>query len=342
MSYIKNCTFETTAALPDDIAPYAFISMYEVNGVKIMGNTFQNVHPSANVFELGNGIISIDAKYSVTPICNSGTLPCTSYDKNEFINLGYGIRASATNDMRPITVKNAVFNECHFGIYASTIDFSSIINNEFIISEWTNGMTKIMTYGYGLYLNQCKHFKVEGNYFHSSPTSTGWTGMYVNNTNIGDLSVTNEVYRNKFENLYSGMVALNNNGGPHQPDGVTFHCDTFYSNTYDIAVLPQPENPSISIIQGVHNFQHPNVKLFVRNWYTADCTPNDENQFKIDYINDVGDYIFHDTYNQTEYMPQCHDDHVDVHGIDGFTPQTEIVLAKTVIHLLKLRIIWFR
>ncbi|MGD9494051.1 MAG: hypothetical protein AB7V36_11925 [Bacteroidales bacterium] len=322
MSYIKNCTFETTAALPGDIAPYAFISMYEVNDVKIMGNTFQNIFPSANVFELGNGIISIDSKYSVTPICNSGTFPCTSFDKNEFINLGYGIRASATNDMRPITVKNAVFNECHFGIYASTIDYSSIVDNEFIISEWTNGSTKIMMYGYGLYLDQCKHFKTEGNYFHSSTTSRGWTGMYVNNTNIGDLSVTNEVYRNKFENLYSGMVALNNNGGPHQPDGVTFHCDTFYSNTYDIAVLPQPENPSISVLQGTNNPFSPDPKLFVRNWYSADCSPNDENQFKIDYIDEAGNYIFHKTYNQTEYLPQCHDMHVDVQGIGGFTPQT--------------------
>lgn len=308
---------ETTDALAGGETPFAFISMYDVDWVKIYGNTFRNTYALADPVYLGNGINIVDSKCNITSFCNSGTFPCTSQQPNQFVNLHYGIKASASSSTIPLTINNNVFDRCHFGVYLSTIDYATVINNEFIVSDWINYYTKMPQYAYGLYLNQSKHFHVEGNNFSSfDPISQrGWTGIYVNNCNIGNGHITEEIYRNNFDDLFSAIVAQNANGGIDDKDGLTFHCNNFVSNSYDISVLPKTNvNTSISQVQGVQFGVPIQGKLLVRNKYSADCTPNDENQFKIDWYPGSEEWIFHASCSNPECLPtsSCKDQSVQV------------------------------
>jgi len=309
LSTIRNCTFETTTDLPDGIMPYAFISMNEVNGVKLYGNTFQNTNPNANWFTLGMGIYSINASYLVDQICLSPTIPCSNAQKSQFINLHYGIRSTATPGLKAVTVKNSVFDLCHFGVYFSGLEYPTVINNDFIVDDFSFHMLK-NEYAYGLYLNQCNGYKVENNNFHSpNLLERGWTGIYVNNSNTGNgANSSNEIYRNTFSDLYSGIVALNDNDGPLQSDGLRFNCETFTGNTYDISVLPKSNlELGISQIQGVYMQGSLDPTSMVRNSYSAQCV-NDENQFKIDWNQNANPSdIWHSNYYGFPWQPQCYD-----------------------------------
>ena len=63
VSYIRNSTFETTDFLANhDVNPYAFIALWEVDGVEIINNTFINLNPDFYSNE-GRGIISNHASF---------------------------------------------------------------------------------------------------------------------------------------------------------------------------------------------------------------------------------------------------------------------------------------
>ncbi|HBG69287.1 MAG: hypothetical protein A2W93_02255 [Bacteroidetes bacterium GWF2_43_63] len=310
LSYIKNCTFETTADLPDGIIPFAFISMYEVNGVKLYGNTFRNTNPNATWNKLGTGIQSINASFIVDQSCLSATIPCSNIQKSRFVNLGFGIHATATPNLKAVNIKNSVFNLCRFGgVYLSGIEYPTIINNEFIVDDFSLHIIKYQ-YSYGLYLDQCNGYKVENNNFISpNLTERGWTGIYVNNSNTGNgANAANEIYRNTFTDLYSGIVALNDNDGDGEDDGLAFHCETFTSNTYDISVLPRTNmDLGISQTQGFYLPGSLDPTTMVRNSYSAPCTI-DENQFKIDWNQYANpDDIQHANYTGSPWQPGCCD-----------------------------------
>src|ERR1700732_4502229 len=50
-SYFKNCIFETTSQLADpSVKPYAFVSVYDMQGIKFLGCTFRNTVPNSFAF----------------------------------------------------------------------------------------------------------------------------------------------------------------------------------------------------------------------------------------------------------------------------------------------------
>ncbi len=77
ISYITNCTFETTEDYIDITnPPWDFIVLSDVDGIRINGNTFKNTNPDFSVYYRGNGIISYDASYTAKPSCSSLMFPC--------------------------------------------------------------------------------------------------------------------------------------------------------------------------------------------------------------------------------------------------------------------------
>lgn len=309
ISYIKNCTFETTENLPNLEYPYAFVSMNEVDGVKLYGNIYQNTNPSATAFALGMGIYSVNSSFTVGESCLTFSIPCNNTQESYFINLNYGIRATTTPGIKAVTIKNSVFDLCHFGVYLAGMEYPTVINNEFIVDDYTFHMVTTQ-YGYGLYLNQCNNYKIEGNEFHSPVGGDrGWTGIYVNNSNTGNgANTTNEIYRNSFNDLYSGIVALNDNDGPAFADGLAFHCETFLGNTFDIAVLPNTNpNTKIGNLQGHYIYGTGDASTLSRNWYSAFCIDRDEYQFKIDWYPGTEELIFHANYAGMNWQPECYD-----------------------------------
>lgn len=269
-SYITNCTFETTAKLNDPlIGPDAFISMYEVDMVGIYGNTFRNTMP-VNAYpttKRGHGIVSDDARYTLSSYCPSSNIaiasgqPCPNIlDKNVFENLFYGVKASASYSFNTISISDAVFNNNFFGASLYNIDFPTIIRNEFNVSNYFHDDLPTTQYSYGLYLNYCTGYKVESNNFYS--TYSGWVGTYINSSG----SPSNIIYNNAFTNLYLGTGALNDNDGPGVSDGLRINCNDYTGNDFDISVLSMWGDPNtdIALNQGICNGR---PQSLVRNTY---------------------------------------------------------------------------
>ncbi|MEK7398825.1 MAG: hypothetical protein AAB116_17980, partial [Candidatus Poribacteria bacterium] len=82
-----NCTFETNDSYNTAMGfPYEFIGLFDVDGVKIYGNTFQNTSTSMNTSDRGRGIVSFDASFIADELYTS-SLP------NTFKGLYYGINS---------------------------------------------------------------------------------------------------------------------------------------------------------------------------------------------------------------------------------------------------------
>jgi len=109
-SYFKKCLFETTNSFISGSVPSTFIYLDNVEGVNILGNTFQNTNTSMPSYDRGKGIQSYDANYSVKPFCNSLWVPCppTSQIPNNFTNLVYGINSSNINTTKSVFIDNNV------------------------------------------------------------------------------------------------------------------------------------------------------------------------------------------------------------------------------------------
>jgi len=113
VSYIKNSTFETTDGFyqMDNTYPYAFISLWQVDGVQILNNNFKNISSSINLFK-GRGIIAQSASFS-------------SIDNN-FENLYHAIKGtnSSSTYCRTSTFKNNYYD----AIFTDTTNTNNNIN----------------------------------------------------------------------------------------------------------------------------------------------------------------------------------------------------------------------
>jgi hypothetical protein len=302
--YFKNCEFKTTGQLKNlSISPYAFISMYDVQGIRFLGNLFRNeASITDNLGIKGDGIISVDAKYVVTSFCNvlppfGSPCPTASSFKNSFENLQYGINASAgISPLNTLTVNNTNFSNNEFSLYIKTIDYPTITNNTFNIPS-SSFPPIIPLPTYGVYLDNSTGFKLENNNFTTS--EGGWIGSYVNNSQY----YANSVYNNYYSNLYVGNIAANDNLDNSMNIGLKMNCDDFITNGYDIAILPAT-NPTTDVdqFQGLCVTGQP--KYLTRNSYSAYCTGS-ENQYYVDKSSSY--YIVHANSNELFAEPACKD-----------------------------------
>ncbi len=271
-SSISNCTFESTKHLNWPYTPLNyFITMYDVQYITITGNTFQNIGNSNlyyEDFEKGGGIKSIDARYSITPLCLNGG--CTSIQRNKFKNLWYGINAESSNSMQTISVTKTDFENCLFGVYANSLANVTLSENSFMVGQnlATDPNHKD---AYGSYFDNIPSFNFDGNTYNTAVN--GEIGSIVRNSGAAQ----NVVYNNTFLNLLNGSQALDNNDGTTLIDGLKINCDDYVNNQYDIIVgdvgLPNtPVNSStnVAFYQGQNQVGKP--LLLARNTFTYSGT----------------------------------------------------------------------
>ena len=310
ISFFKNCVFKTDAQLNDiNRFPYAHVSMYDIVGLKISGCDFINTaNDIANSGYRGRGILSYDTKFTVDDLCTSITLPCNTYKQNTFTDLDYGIYCSNANVFYAPYVNHAKFKGNRFdGIHLSGVYYATIQNCDFDVSSYFD-------YGgaSGLYLDYCKYYTVQNNYFHTTE-SVGWVGIYVKDSKTG----AHELYNNTFEGLHVGIEPLRDNSGiSNFSDGLTMHCNVFTANLFDIAVTgytnPALGKNSIASIQGLYIPASPNPLGLVRNTYSASC--GSENQYFM-YINEpkiVQHHANSEAYTRPTPQPSCSDNLVNV------------------------------
>lgn len=271
LSYFNNCLFEVNQLLIGGVLPYARISMWNVKNVNIRGCNFNysagNAYPTLS---RGYGIHTIDAKYSVGDYCTSFFYPCPTGNtiQSKFQNWDYGILSQNSNVLMTANINHAKFiNNGWGGAKLSGMHYPVFNSCEVEVGNEYQS--------YGLYLENCKYYKIQNNTFTNTTGNADDIGIYVRNSSYG----AHEMYRNDFTNMTVGIGAMDDNSGVSNfTDGLKMNCNRFFNNQYEVAELFYNTSPSVAFIQGVIT---PFEKDLVRNYYTVPTCIN-ENRWYID------------------------------------------------------------
>lgn len=200
------------------------VHLSSVKQVAINGNLFENTTSYYN----GNGVY----------IFNADALFRDYFVPNKFSGWDYGVKALGTRSSNTITLEGNVFEFCNTSVY-----LSSITNITAIFNQFEMGINQT-----GLYLDNCNDFIVEENNFQAgyNPVyGTNSLGIVINNSG----PYINEVYKNTFNQIKFSVLAQNQNRASNG-DGLTFKCNTFTSNGFDISVVDTINVTGIAHYQG--------------------------------------------------------------------------------------------
>lgn len=241
LSYFSNCQFIIDTSYLLSIPFSTFISMWDVEGIKINGCSFKNLKAFNNNSNRGYGIYSMDAKYNVKSYCSSQLEPCPagSLIRSDFQGLYAGIAALNNISTKTIYVNDAVFTDNSYGIKLDAVSNARIIFSDFYIGPNTNCSNFT---GIGVELNNCNGYSVEENNFTFSntwPIGANFIGIRVLGPEDPPLSILyNEIYHNQFIGITAGNVAEGINGIFIPPfDGLCYICNNNQHNVdYDFYI----------------------------------------------------------------------------------------------------------
>lgn len=202
--------FETNESYIGGSSPDNFIIMSDINKVKYKACTFKNNHPQHHY---GSGIYSINSQYIMESHETGSTV-----ENCIFEDLNYGIYGLSTTPNRFPEILKAEFNNNFKGIYFSGITLSKVWDCVFTTSPYNSG-------GYGLYLDGCKNYRIEGNSF--LQTAQDAIGIIVNDTRPTEGEL---IYRNDFHDMTYGIIAQNRNRNRNNT-GLVLKCNE-YDNTH--------------------------------------------------------------------------------------------------------------
>lgn len=260
-SFFKGCTFETT----DDYSAStmgANVYLTHVNGVGFKANTFEDKRTNINVLQDGRtGIHSNSSGFRVNEFCamiypHPQPATCNG-DRNKFINLKYGIKAYGLDNPSQfsIEIKNTDFN-CANGVYLMDIENAEIHMNQFTVDQayeenlWGENI-------YGLYLDYCSNYDVEGNDFMGVSPSLPF-GTTVGIAIKNEHSENTSIYRNTFNNIIVGTEAIGQNKYPDWSvqTGLIIQCNEYEDGYANIYITHDQNNPGpingIALGQGVN------------------------------------------------------------------------------------------
>jgi len=255
-SFIR-CTFETDPTLPDGSLPVQHVSLSGLASSTCL------VFEGCTFFEHGEertttGIRAHNSFFSCITD-ESGSSP----QRNVFTKLLYGVYA--TNDEVPGC--SFILDDCYFngnfrGVFASAIQGARIVLNDFTVPLLSSSY--VPQYGftaYGLYLETCNGYLVEGNSFNGNsyadqvppPGYVATCGTFVNHSGPYE----NEIYRNSYNEFHCAVAVYRENRNGSTGVGLRIKCNEFTNNGIDIGVfkgtLPLTTDMGIKYEQGVYN-----------------------------------------------------------------------------------------
>ena len=264
VSTFSNCVFEVNDEYPATAAPfYAQVSLWQVNGIRFSGCDFLN---NRSEIQEGYGIHSIDAGYRVAAFSGSmvSPNPVSELDSSFFKGYLYAIYASNSETENTTTVSNTSFINNIHGIELHSVNHATILNNRFGMGQVNNGND----FGDGINLNSCSGYAIEENVFYGGNAATGGSFTGIEITNSG--AASNEIYKNTFQNLTTGILTDLQNASTSLPaSGLSFRCNTNSGNRYDIYVTGNPGS-GISPFQG-------SVLLAAGNTFSENAVTNFHN-----------------------------------------------------------------
>lgn len=224
------------------------INIADVRGVRFNGCDFSADRSVTGVDPWCLGINAYDASFVVKAVCNNSNVspcPANDYHQSTFSGFCAAVRAGSNgNHPRGFTVRETLFANNDYGVYATNTDFPLILQNEFTI-----GGEDYCRYNYGVYLKDVASFCIEENEFSPSLMAAGITYGIA----IYDSQGINDVYLNQFTNLTCGNLAKGANTGQANGStvpGLTYSCNTNTGNDNDFVVLQDHGNGGIQPQQG--------------------------------------------------------------------------------------------
>lgn len=198
----------------------AHVTMWAVDGVVFRACNFENAQTTGpDSWQLGEGIFSIDANYSVGANCTVllpyGT-PCPpeNLDRGSFVGLGHGIDARNSGSGRGFAAGSLDFANNVVGIYAEGLPGFTANRNNFIIGDRDVEMVGEVDYNFqehhhrGISTQKCHGFRIEENEFEraNNVLALGVDAIVVENSG----SNSTEVYKNTARNLNNGYIGEGN------------------------------------------------------------------------------------------------------------------------------------
>ena len=220
------CRFKKDDQMPCETYASSDVFLDDVDGVVFHACIFENTFSSCTDFDFPVGISSTNATYTVESDCNfMAEEGCETY-ATYFSGYYRGIYASnSTPKPRPITIDDVHFMNNERAILLSAVTQSEIFRNYFEVPDFAAKTA------YGLYLEGCLNYHVEGNYFTSLGELTAnanyCSGIFVKNNH----NVATEVYRNTFEDIEIGIRSQGNNSK------LQLRCNEFIGPIYDYNII---------------------------------------------------------------------------------------------------------
>ena len=237
-SVFKNCTFEATDSFDRlfSAPSHAFVSMYKVDGVKFYGCDFKDERSTFyDQFTQSIGIWTIDADFSVLPLCNDYSIadcwscPTLIIDKSSFKGLNIGVYSTQSTTSSSYVIDRANFINNLFGNLNVGNDNASIIRSRFEVGTKETvspyyPMFGIINYGAtGLTILQNEFVPYE-----DLPSNIDFhTGIW--NKDTGD--DFNIIFKNDFSQMGYANLATGLNNNEEWPEiGLNYQCNTNTSN----------------------------------------------------------------------------------------------------------------
>jgi hypothetical protein len=238
-SYVYRSEFKTLNNIKEyGIVPTTHISLWDINGIKILGNKFTSQLNSINPNENGIGVYAINSKFVLDEFCTSiqtQGIPCPIANSNIslFEGLYCGVYVNNTFDFSSAKFKNITFSNNLYGIRlegAHNNDISSCIFN-----IPNAQIPKKSKYAFGIYalqssfkVNQENIFQKTGITLNGSVSHAKNVGVFIQDSELS--SGIAQITGNTFNNLDVSiqLAGKNNaiidcNSFEHATSGVDIH-----------------------------------------------------------------------------------------------------------------------
>lgn len=220
------------------------VDLSHVRGLKFQACDFSVTAPSNNISYWTSGIAGYEAGFSVSGLCeNGGIQPCPSYDRSTFEGFLSAVSAVNCGSKTPpaVSVTHTSFRKNGFGIYTNNMGNLSVNFCDFDVRRPDNWLC-----GAGILADNLYNYSIEENAFAKNNSFDGkGYGIVIRNT-----EVQSRVYRNSFEGLYCGNLAVGRNIQMKSSNnylGLEYGCNTNTGNAVDFYV--QGEDGVFSGIQ---------------------------------------------------------------------------------------------
>lgn len=243
ISIFNNCNFKTDASYRHSQSLLAHLTMWAVKGININGCNFETTNNFVWDPTRVTGIGAVDANFTVTDYCSTGTNPCTGIIKSTFNGLHKSINTQLTTGISTFNVYKSIFQNNVYGIISTGHNNFNIRANNFTVGKSSVGNTVVHE---GVSIFAGTGFNVDQNTF--APTFTSSTqpvtvGIRCTDTGASD----KEIYKNTFSksttsntNVFYANLANGTNRNASSPIiGLKYYCNTNINNIqkgYDFAV----------------------------------------------------------------------------------------------------------